>query len=395
MLNSGQTFSKFSISHKKIVFHLQSRTRLVFLPKIKPLSMEKEYALILTHGLLDTEDGKTAHGLIRSSDRFHIVGVIDFATAGRDAGEVLDGKHRNIPIFADIETALKSCAHTPQYLIIGVAVAGGKIPPALIDMLKSGIEQKLSIINGLHEKLNEKADFVALAKQNNVTITDVRRTKLPSEMSYWSGNIRHVKAPRVAVLGMDCAVGKRTTAKFLVEAMREKNYKAEMISTGQTGWMQDGRYAFILDSTINDFLTGELETQIIACDAEQNPDIIFLNGQSALRNPIGPTGSELLLSGGAKWVVLQAMPSRKYYEGTEHDFKAIIPSVKSEIQLIKMYGATTIAVTLNTHGLTLEKARAIQAKLRLQLGIPVVLPLEDGVGAVVEAIEKKILEITL
>lgn len=350
----------------------------------------KETALILTHGMLDTENGKTAHGLIRASDRFKIVGVIDYAVAGRDAGEVLDGKHRNIPTFATIEEALEKLEAPPQYLIIGVAVAGGKIPPDMLAVLKNGIEHKINIINGLHEKLNEKPDFVALAKEYNVTITDVRRTKLPSEMAYWSGEIGNVKTPRIAVLGMDCAVGKRTTSRFLMDAMRAKNYKAEMISTGQTGWMQDGRYAFILDSTINDFLTGELETQILKCATEQNPDVIFLNGQSALRNPIGPTGSELLLSGGAKWVVLQAIPARKYYEGTEDNVKARIPSVKSEIQLIRMYGATTIAVTLNTHGLSLEKARALQEKMRKQLGIPVVLPLEDGVDEIVEAIKTRV-----
>ena len=354
--------------------------------------MMKETALILTHGLLNTENGKTAHGLIRSSERFRIIGVIDYATAGKDAGEVLDGQHRNIPIFSDIENALKNLEHTPQYLIIGVALAGGKIPAEMLDILKDSIRHKLSIINGLHEKLNEKPDFVALAQANNVTLTDVRRTKTPSEMAYWSGEIRNIKTPRIAVLGMDCAVGKRTTARFLVEAMRQQKYKAEIISTGQTGWMQDGRYAFIFDSTINDFLTGELEAQILKCEVEQQPDIMFLNGQSALRNPIGPTGSEFILSGGARWVILQAMPGRKYYEGTEDNIKAIIPSVKSEIQLIKMFGATTIAVTLNTHGLTPEKARAIQQKLKIQLKIPVILPLEDGVGEVIETIRQKVLK---
>ena len=348
-------------------------------------------ALILTNGLFDTENGKTAHGLVRSSERFHIVGVIDYATAGRDAGEVLDGHHRNIPIYATVEEALQKLEAPPQYIIIGVAVAGGKIPSDMLDVLKIAIKHKINIVNGLHEKLNEKPDFVDLSKQYGVSITDVRRTKTPSEMAYWSGEISRVTTPRITVLGMDCAVGKRTTARFLVERMREKGFKAEMISTGQTGWMQDGRYAFILDSTINDFLTGELETQILKCFDEQNPDVMFLNGQSAMRNPIGPTGAEFLLSGQSKWVILQAMPARKYYEGTEDNIKARIPSVKSEIQLIKMYGATTIAVALNTHGLTLEKARIIQEKMRKQLGIPVVLPLEDGVDEIIEVIKSKIL----
>jgi uncharacterized NAD-dependent epimerase/dehydratase family protein len=351
--------------------------------------MSKDKALLLTSGLLDSPNGKTAHGLIRSSERFEIVGVIDPPNVGKDAGEVLDGKHRNIPIFATLNEALKST--TPQYLIIGVAVAGGKIPTEMLAILKEAITNKLNIVNGLHEFLNDKPEFVALAQTHGVTITDVRKAKKATEMQYWSGRIGAVTTPRVAVLGMDCAVGKRTTCRFLVETCRKEGIKAEIISTGQTGWMQDGRYGFILDSTLNDFVTGELETQIVNCHEEAKPDVIFLNGQSALRNPMGPCGAELLLSGQAKYVVLQAIPGRKHYEGTEDVFLAEIPSVASEIELIKMYGSEVIAVTLNTTDLTPEEAREHQRKLRTELGIPVVLPLEDGVGEIVEVVKKKIL----
>ena len=350
---------------------------------------ENNTALILTNGLYNTENGKTAHGLIRYSERFKIVGVIDYACAGQDAGEILDGKHRNIPIFDTVENALKNLpnSETPKHIIIGIAVSGGKIPPNMLSVLKKAIKNGLNVINGLHEFLNDKPDFVRFAKKHNVTLTDVRKAKKATEMSYWSGSISKVTAPRIAVLGMDCAVGKRTTARFLTQECRKQGIHAEMISTGQTGWMQDGRYAFILDSTLNDFLTGELETQIVKCFEETNPDVIFLNGQSALRNPIGPTGSELLLSGQAKYVVLQGIPARKYYEGTEDNIKAEIPSIESEVALIKMYGSEVIAVTLNTHGLTLEDAREKQKILRGVLNIPVVLPLEDGVREVVEAIK--------
>jgi uncharacterized NAD-dependent epimerase/dehydratase family protein len=350
--------------------------------------MANNTALILTNGLFNTDNGKTAHGLVRGSDRFNIVGVIDAPCAGQDAGEVLDGKHRNIPIFKSLELAIADLDKIPDYIIIGIAVAGGKIPSDMLVVLKRAIKYTMHIINGLHEFLNDNPDFVRLAKKHNITITDVRKTKKASEMSYWSGSIMTVTTPRIAVLGMDCAVGKRTTSQFLVEACRKKGIKAEMISTGQTGWMQDGRYGFMLDSTLNDFVTGELETHIVKCFEEQKPDVIFLNGQSALRNPMGPCGSELLLSGQARYVVLQAIPARQYYEGTEDTIKAEIPSVESEIALIKMYGSEVIAVTLNTHGMTLEKARETQKILRGALGIPVVLPLEDGVEEVVGVIMK-------
>ena len=57
-------------------------------------------AIILTNGLLKALDAKTAHGLIRGTERFTIKGVVDYAeTAGQDAGILLDGKNRNIPVF--------------------------------------------------------------------------------------------------------------------------------------------------------------------------------------------------------------------------------------------------------------------------------------------------------
>ena len=58
-------------------------------------------AIILTNGRLDTEDAKTAHGLIRGTSRFKIDAVIDPINAGRDAGEILDGQFEPLPVESD------------------------------------------------------------------------------------------------------------------------------------------------------------------------------------------------------------------------------------------------------------------------------------------------------
>jgi len=79
-------------------------------------------AIVLTNGLFDTENAKTAHGLVRESNRYTIVAVIDSVHAGNDAGVLLDGKNRNIPIYATIEEAL---ILDPQVCIVGVATSGG------------------------------------------------------------------------------------------------------------------------------------------------------------------------------------------------------------------------------------------------------------------------------
>ncbi|MFN7703072.1 MAG: DUF1611 domain-containing protein, partial [Chryseotalea sp.] len=240
--------------------------------------MQKTNAIVITGGYLDTSNAKTAHGLIRGTDRFNILGIIDHKHAGKDAGEMLDGKKRNIPIFTSIVEAVEKIKNKIQYAVIGVATKGGVIPESLQLMLKEALENNLSIVNGLHDHVSDHEELASLAKAKGLEIIDVRKPKKFKDLHFWSGKIAEVKCLKVAVLGTDCALGKRTTTRFLMEAMQQAGYKAEMIYTGQTGWMQGAKYGFIFDSTLNDFISGEMEHAIWQCYTEQKPDVIFIEG---------------------------------------------------------------------------------------------------------------------
>ena len=353
--------------------------------------MQKSNAIIITAGYLDTPSGKTAHGLIRGTDRFHILGVIDEKHAGKDAGEMLDGKKRNIPIHASIADFLSVSQEQVKYCIVGLATKGGFIPDSLRAILKTALENGLSLVNGLHDYVSDHADLADYAKEKGLEIIDVRKPKKFKDLHFWSGDIINVTCPKIAVLGTDCAMGKRTTTRFLTETMRKAGYKAEMIYTGQTGWMQGAKYGFIFDSTLNDFISGELEHAVVQCWKEEKPDIIFIEGQSALRNPSGPAGSEWIVSAAANGVVLQHSPVRKQYKDLEH-YPAYLPSLKDEIELIRIYGAPTLAVTINSAKMKIEDARNAAEDCQKELGIPAVLPLEDGVDRLIplfkEMIEK-------
>jgi len=340
-------------------------------------------AIILTAGRLDVNDAKTAHGLIRTSERFDIAGVIAAENAGKDAGEVLDGIKRNIPVFSSVEEAVSAVPET-TYCIVGVATPGGILPENMLLALKTAIQHGLNIVNGLHDFLNERPDFVALAQQHQVTLTDIRRPKKRADLHFWTGEIYSVKCPIIAVLGMDCAMGKRTTARFVMQACQAAGIQAQMIYTGQTGWMQGGQYGFIFDSTLNDFISGELEHAIVSCYRAENPDVIFLEGQSALRNPSGPCGSEFLVSGNARYAILVYAPKRKYFN--HHAPWGAIPSAESEIALIAHYGTQVIALALNTEDCSREEAFAFQQEFHTRLGIPVMLPLEEGVSQIVPVV---------
>jgi uncharacterized NAD-dependent epimerase/dehydratase family protein len=342
-------------------------------------------AIVVCDGYFATPNGKTAHGLVRGTARYRILAVVDPPTAGRDAGDVVDGRPRGIPVYASIREALEPLPEKPAFCIVGVATPGGRLTPGLRALALEAIDRGLSLVSGLHELLSDDAALVAAAERRGVTIRDVRRAPRSMDLDFWSGRILSVPAPRIAVLGTDCALGKRTTARFLLETCRGAGMRAELIYTGQTGWMQGEPFGFILDSIPNDFVSGELEHAVVSCWEAARPEVILIEGQSALRNPSGPCGSELLLSGGARGVVLQHAPGREFYEGLE-DLGLRIPPLAEEIALVAAYGSRTLAMALNGEGMTGEALRAEQRRLERELGIPVVRPLEEGVEALVPVV---------
>ena len=342
-------------------------------------------AIVLANGLYRTPNGKVAHGLVRGSERFRVLAVVDPDAAGEDAGEVLDGIRRDIPIVHSISEALARCAKLPEFCVVGMATHGGRFTLELRGLILEAVQVGMSVVNGLHDCASDDPEIVAAAAESGVSIVDLRKPKPVQELRFWNGQIKSVKAPRIAVLGTDCALGKRTTARLLVQALNAGDVKAEMIYTGQTGWMQGGRYGLVLDSIINDYVSGELEHAIVACDREVGPDVMIIEGQSSLRNPSGPCGAELLLSGGARGVVLQHAPGRDYFEGYE-DRGYRIPTVQEEIRLIGLYGGSTLGVTLHSDGLSADALVQYQRELEDELKIPVVQPLNDGVEALVHAL---------
>ena len=335
-------------------------------------------AIILADDFVNGDNCKTTHGLIRKSLRFDILGVVDEKNSGNDAGQLLDGHDKRIPVSASVEDLLAQLDEKPMYCIVGMATVGGVITPFIVkhgvEALKSGI----SLISGLHHFVGEHKLLIGAAKAGDADLIDIRRSKSRSELNFWTGNILNVKAPRIALLGSDCNIGKRTSAQFLVDKCQEMGVKAEMIFTGQSGWLQGGKYGFILDTTVNDFVSGELENAIIQCDLEALPDILFLEGQSSLRNPSGPCGSELIVSGKAEAVILQYGPGYKYFQDLE-GIRWKLGAIQDEIELVRLYGSRVIAVTLNMNEVPSDKEKELEHRLRKQLNIPVINVLKDGV----------------
>ncbi|MDZ7289907.1 MAG: DUF1611 domain-containing protein [candidate division KSB1 bacterium] len=341
-------------------------------------------ALVLCEGAFGTLNGKTAHGLVRFTNRYKILGVIDSTHAGRDAGEILDGKPCGIPIYANLAAALAVHHGKVEYFVIGLAPDGGMLPASYHSIIAEAIHAGLNIDSGLHEFLSDEPEFRMLAQKHGVQIRDVRKPPVRKDLHFFSGKINDVKSIRIAVLGTDSAVGKRTTAWKVTQALNEAGIKTEMIGTGQTAWMQGAKFGVILDSLINDFVSGEIEHAIWSCWNEERPQVMLLEGQGSLMHPAYPGGFELLAAGRPHAVILQTAPKRKTYDGFP-DFP--MAPLEKEIQVVELLSnRPVIALTLNHENMTEAEITATTEEYEKRYGIPCCDILKNGAEKVVRKV---------
>ncbi len=305
-------------------------------------------ALVYCQGAFNTPNGKTAHGLVRFTERYEIVGVLDETYAGKDAGAILDGKPNGIPIFKNISRAIEaltSSDNLPATLVIGLAPDGGRLPSAAKEAIRTALKEGWNVDSGLHDFLSHDQELRQLAVAHNCRLRDVRMTPDRDKLHFFTGEIEKVSCLKLAVLGTDSALGKRTTAWILVHGFRNAGLKAEMIGTGQTAWMQGAKYSMVMDSCINDFVSGEIENAVVSAWKNENPDVIVIEGQGSLMNPAYPGGFEILAAGRPDFVILQHAPKRLEYDG----FPGYpMHPLEDQIRAIEIIsGKKVIAVTVN------------------------------------------------
>ncbi len=313
-------------------------------------------------------DGKTANGLVRHSEKYEILAVIDSKKAGIDAGVVLGEEPNGIPICHDLADAIAHAGGISDYFIYGMAPASGMLSSHERGLVLEAIDLGMNVVNGLHEFLSDDPVFAAASTAKDVEILDIRKPRAKKDLRLFSGRISDVTCPRIAVLGTDCAIGKRTTATILTRALSDHGLKAVMVGTGQTGLIQGARYGIALDAVPSQFCSGELEATIVEAFENENPDVIIIEGQGALSHPAYSTSSFILRGSCPNAVVLQHAPERTH----RCDFRQMpMPLPATEINLIQTFSDTkVIGLTINHENMTDAEIDTAITLYECELGIP-------------------------
>lgn len=348
-------------------------------------------AIVYCEGAFLTPNGKTAHGLVRRTERYNVLSVVDSTNARKDAGLLLGEKQAGIPVHSDITESFdhfSALGHKPTHLVIGLAPDGGRIDNRTKNDIKEAIKLGLNIDSGLHDFLTEDAEISQMATENKVELRDIRKPPPRNCLHFFSGKIEEVDSLIVAVLGTDSAIGKRTTAWLLKDALAKKACSTEMIGTGQTAWMQGVSYGIILDSLINDFVSGEIEHAVWQAWQETHPDVIIIEGQGSLMNPAYPGGFEILAAGRPDVIVLQHAPGRKEYDGFPG--YALHPLDK-QIQAIQLISEKpVVAITINHEGLDKRNISSVCDEISRSVLLPTYDILLQGADGLADVILKKL-----
>jgi uncharacterized NAD-dependent epimerase/dehydratase family protein len=338
----------------------------------------KRYLILAEGRALDPHYGKTGRGVVRyGSDP--VVAIVDSTTAG----ETLEG----VPIVATLAEglALEPRATTA---LVGVAVAGGRLPPEWHELLRDVLETGLDLESGMHEFLADDPELAEIAARRGVEIRDLRRP--PPDLSVATGdNLRH-EASVVLTVGSDCAIGKKTVAIELDREARSRGIRSVFVPTGQTGIMIAG-WGIAVDAVVSDFVSGAAERLVV--EGARRGDLLFVEGQGSLVHPQFSGVTLGLYHGSAPHLlVLCHMAGETEIEGCPGH---AIPPLGELVDLHERLAlparpAKVAALALNTARLDEDEARRAITLAEDEVGLPADDPVRFGAAPLLDAVLERL-----
>ncbi len=267
-------------------------------------------------------------------------------------------------------------------LLIGVTPTGGRIPAHWAPMLTAAAEAGLDIVSGLHTPLATVSGLALAAASAGSRLVDVRRP--PADLPRATGKRRSGK--RVAMVGTDCALGKKYTALALADAMRKHGLDADFRATGQTGIMIAGA-GIAIDAVVADFIAGAAECISPAAEPE-HWDLI--EGQGSIYHPAYAGVTLGLLHGSQPdALILCHDPLRtQVLSWPEYPLPDLASAARLYVELARRTNpaARLAGVSLNTAALDAAAAEQALAQAARELGVPAFDPMRTAADHVIASI---------
>ncbi len=339
--------------------------------------------ILLCEGYLhDFGYSKTAYGILRFASG-NVVAVIDSNHAGKDCSEVTSlGK--GIPVVGSFQEALK---FKPDTMVIGVATVGGVLSPELKAIVRQALRAGLEVHNGLHEMLASDPELCAIARGSGGGIVDLRAE--PEDLECASLKAQQVEAFVVLMVGTDCNTGKMTAALEVVREAGSRGMVTRFCATGQSGIAIAGS-GIAIDHVLSDFTAGAAERLVVEAGAGKDVELIMVEGQGALAQPVY-SGVTLSLMHGSlpDAMILCHLAGQELVEIVDTPMPPLTEHIRlyeEAMRLVKP--ARVVAVALNTMNLPEHDAHEAIRRITEDTGLPATDPSRFGASVLLDAISQ-------
>jgi uncharacterized NAD-dependent epimerase/dehydratase family protein len=336
---------------------------------------------VLLHDGIKGQNGKTGLTVLRYSSN-PVAVVIDRAAAGESLA-AHTGIQRDAPIVANIAAAI---AYEPDALVIGIAPSGGVIPDDWWPELNAAVAAGLSIVNGLHTKLNGHPKLPLLLPGQ--WIWDVRQP--PAAAPIGRGLAAELPCKRVLMVGTDMAIGKMSAGLELQKSCIDRGIKSRFVATGQAGLMIVGS-GVPLDAIKVDHAAGAIEQTVI--EHAPGQDLLIVEGQGSLLHP-GSTATLPLVRGSQPTHLVLV---HKAGQTTVRNCPQVnIPPLPAVIRLYEQivaaggaFAATkVVAIAINGINFDDEELRSYLQTVTAETGLPCTDAIRFGAEPILDAILK-------
>lgn len=332
---------------------------------------------LLTDGYSTPFLAKTAISLLRYRTD-DIAAILESDSPCRTADELFQCGG-DIPVNGSL-AEIEGC----DALFVGIAPPGGKLPEEWKPIVREAIEKGIDVVSGLHDFLNQNAEYVALAKQHGVSLIDVRSNSFretANKHDFRKGNIR------IHAMGHDCSIGKMVVMLELEKAIAGRGHTTRFLATGQTGIMISGK-GVPADCVVADFVNGAVEQLAVA---NEDADFSFIEGQGSISHPAYSAVTAGLLHGCAPHgIVFCYEAGRECVKG----FDGIsIPPMKDQMDACLAmanlrHPCKLIGIAVNTRTLTEPDAMIELDRCRKEFSLPVCDVYRTGSEVLADAAEE-------
>ena len=290
----------------------------------------------------------------------------------------LDDCHADLGV-EDI-TVAAAAARGARTLIVGVANRGGVLSGAWLEVLTSALAHGMDVASGLHNRLADVPALAAAAAAHGRALHDVRHTS----QHFPLGNGAARTGKRLLTTGTDVSIGKMYTSLALEREMHKRGMKADFRATGQTGIFIAGS-GVAIDAIVSDFISGAVEWLTPANDAD-HWDLI--EGQGSIVHPSYAGVTLGLIHGAAPHALVHCHdPTRKHVRGLpDYPLVGLEEVMEACLWAAKRTNpaARYVGISVNTAALSEAEASRTMRELEDAQALPVVDPLRDGVGRIVD-----------